>query len=159
MFLSSTQHYSTPTINSVNLNWESCSIRKVGFGYCWILPNNSGSSLISIRCSRLFYQAGRSTSSMQDHSRSSKKLCIWNIVRIFEVLQHIVINNSSQITGGKFIELCEELKIKVCHSSIYCPRGNGQIEIKNKAIIGGLKKRWNRQRKDVPSYYQRSKPG
>lgn len=46
------------------------------------------------------------------------------------------------------MEICEELRIQVHYSSIYCPQGNDQVEITNKAIVRGLEKKIEKARKE-----------
>jgi len=64
-----------------------------------------------------------------------------SIVCRFGVPQHIVTDNGTQFTGGKFSRMCEDLGTKLHFASVYRPQANGQVEVTNKAIVQGLKKK------------------
>lgn len=50
-------------------------------------------------------------------------------------------DNGSQFTGKDFEEALAQLKISHIRSSVAYPQANGQVEITNKAILQGIKKR------------------
>ncbi|XP_071741277.1 uncharacterized protein [Rutidosis leptorrhynchoides] len=56
-------------------------------------------------------------------------------------LVEIVLDNGKQFAEGIFLGFCERLKIKQTFTSVYHPQGNGQVEVTNKEIIKGIKKR------------------
>lgn len=64
-----------------------------------------------------------------------------NIVFRFGVPRVIVTDNGSQFTGKDFEEALSQLKITHIKSSVAYPQANGQVEITNKAILQGIKKR------------------
>ncbi|XP_017216818.2 uncharacterized protein LOC108194379 [Daucus carota subsp. sativus] len=64
-----------------------------------------------------------------------------NIVFRFGVPRVIVTDNGSQFTGKDFEEALGQLKITHIKSSVAYPQANGQVEITNKAILQGIKKR------------------
>jgi hypothetical protein len=59
----------------------------------------------------------------------------------FGVPMHIVTDNGTQFTGGEFTRLCENMGTRIHFSSVYRPQGNGQVEVTNRAIVQGLKKK------------------
>ena len=63
------------------------------------------------------------------------------IVFRFGVPRIIVTDNGSQFTGKDFEEALSQLKISHIKSSVAYPQANGQVEITNKAILQGIKKR------------------
>nr|XP_017239614.1 PREDICTED: uncharacterized protein K02A2.6-like [Daucus carota subsp. sativus] len=64
-----------------------------------------------------------------------------SIVFRFGVPRIIVTDNGSQFTGKDFEEALSQLKISHIRSSVAYPQANGQVEITNKAILQGIKKR------------------
>ncbi|WOG87731.1 hypothetical protein DCAR_0206962 [Daucus carota subsp. sativus] len=64
-----------------------------------------------------------------------------SIVFRFGVPRIIVTDNGSQFTGKDFEEALAQLKISHIKSLVAYPQANGQVEITNKAIMQGIKKR------------------
>ena len=63
------------------------------------------------------------------------------IVFRFGVPRIVVTDNGSQFTGKDFEDALTQLKISHIKSSVAYPQANGQVEITNKAILQGIKKR------------------
>jgi transposase InsO family protein len=53
----------------------------------------------------------------------------------------IITNNSTQFTGKKFFNFCDDNNIRVDWSAIAHPKTNGQVERANGMILQGLKPR------------------
>ncbi|XP_074347503.1 uncharacterized protein LOC141686362 [Apium graveolens] len=64
-----------------------------------------------------------------------------NIVYRFGVPRIMVKNNGTQFVGGDIERTFEQLKIQHFKASVAYPQGNGQVEITNKVILQGIKKR------------------
>src|SRR5438105_6164353 len=64
-----------------------------------------------------------------------------DIVVRFSVPNRIIIDNSTQFTGSKFKDWCEELGIKICYASVAHPQSNGQVERANGMVLQGIKSR------------------
>ena len=64
------------------------------------------------------------------------------IVFRFGVPRVVVTDNGSQFIGKDFEEALSQLKIKHLRSSVAYPQANGQVEVTNKTILQGLKKRF-----------------
>ena len=63
------------------------------------------------------------------------------IVFRFGVPRTIVTDNGTQFVGKDFESTMEQLKIKHVKASVAYPQANGQVEITNKAMLQGIKKR------------------
>ena len=70
------------------------------------------------------------------------KRFIWkNIVTQFGTLRTLVSNNGLQFDSKAFRQYYSDLGIKNRYSTPAYPQGNGQVEVVNKVIVNGLKKR------------------
>ena len=63
------------------------------------------------------------------------------IVTRFGVLDSLVSDNGLQFDSKAFREFCSNLGIKNKYSTPAYPQSNGQVEVVNKTIMNGLKKR------------------
>lgn len=63
------------------------------------------------------------------------------IVFRFAVPMSVVTDNGTQFMGEKFESMLSELKMKHLKASVAYPQANGQVEVSNRAILQGLKKR------------------
>ncbi|XP_074377708.1 uncharacterized protein LOC141719230 [Apium graveolens] len=59
----------------------------------------------------------------------------------FGIPRVVVTDNGTQFVGDKFIETLSQLKIKHIKSSVAYPQANGQVEVTNRIILQGIKKR------------------
>jgi transposase InsO family protein len=64
-----------------------------------------------------------------------------NIIHHFGVPNSIIIDNSTQFTGKKFLDFCEDDHIRVDWAVVAHPMTNGQVERANSMILQGLKPR------------------
>ena len=70
------------------------------------------------------------------------KKFVWNnIVTRFGILRTLISNNRLQFDSKAFRRYCCDLGITNRYSTSAYPQGNGQVEVVNKVIVGGLKKR------------------
>ena len=70
------------------------------------------------------------------------KKFVWkNIVSKFWVPNSLISDNGLQFNGKDFRAFCSDLGIKTRYSTPAYLQRNGQVEITNKAIMNGLKKR------------------
>ena len=70
-----------------------------------------------------------------------KKFLWKNIVTRFGVPQVLILDNGLQFDGKAFREYCSNLGIINRYSSPAYPQSHGQVEVTNKTIVNGLKKR------------------
>lgn len=63
-----------------------------------------------------------------------------SIVCHFGVPHHIITDNGSQFTKGKFSRMCKNPRIHLNFSSMYQSQGNDKVEVIKKSIVRGLKK-------------------
>jgi transposase InsO family protein len=64
-----------------------------------------------------------------------------NIIHPFGVPNSNITNNGTQFTGRKFLDFCEEHRIRVDWAAVAHPMTNGQVERANGMILQGLKPR------------------
>jgi transposase InsO family protein len=64
-----------------------------------------------------------------------------DIIHRFRVPNSIITDNSSQFTGKKLLEFCDEHHIRVDWVAVAHPQTNGQVERANDMILQGLKPR------------------
>jgi transposase InsO family protein len=64
-----------------------------------------------------------------------------SIVYRYGVPNIIINDNGTNFTSGKFQEFAKELGIKIKHASVAHPKSNGQVEMANRLVCAGLKKR------------------
>jgi transposase InsO family protein len=64
-----------------------------------------------------------------------------DIIHRFGVPNSIITDNSSQFTGRKLLEFCDEHHICVYWAAVAHPQTNGQVERANDMILQGLKPR------------------
>jgi hypothetical protein len=64
-----------------------------------------------------------------------------DIIYRFGILNTIITDNSTQLTGKKFLNFCDDNHIRVDWSAIAHPKTNGQVERANIMIMQGLKPR------------------
>ena len=64
-----------------------------------------------------------------------------DIIHRFGVPNSIIIDNSTQFTGKKFLQFCDEYHIRVDWAAVAHPRMNGQVERANGMVLQGLKPR------------------
>ena len=70
-----------------------------------------------------------------------KKFLWKNIVTRFGVPQVLILDNGLQFDGKAFRKYCSNLGIINRYSSPAYPQSYGQVEVTNKTIVNGLKKR------------------
>lgn len=63
------------------------------------------------------------------------------IVFRFGIPRIVVTDNGSQFVGEDFSSTLKELKVKHFKASVAYPQANGQVEVSNRTILQGLKKR------------------
>lgn len=67
---------------------------------------------------------------------------VWEyIVCRFGVPHVLVSDNGKQFAENPFKTWCEDMDIQQMFTSVAHPQGNGQVEVMNKAIVGGIKAR------------------
>lgn len=72
---------------------------------------------------------------------------LWrNIISRFGVPYAIISDNDTQFVAEGVNALCRKRGIKVHHSTVAYPQGNGQAEATNKAISAGIKRRLTNKR-------------
>jgi hypothetical protein len=64
-----------------------------------------------------------------------------NIIYYFGILNTIITDNGTQLTGKKFVNFCDDNHIRVYWSTIAHPKTNKQVERANGTILQGLKPR------------------
>jgi transposase InsO family protein len=64
-----------------------------------------------------------------------------NIIHRFGVPNSIITDNGTQFTGRKFLDFCEDHRIRVDWAAVAHPMTNGQVERANDMILQGLKPR------------------
>ena len=70
------------------------------------------------------------------------KRFVWkNIVTQFSISHVLISDNGLQFNSKMFRKYCGELGITNRYSTPAYPQGNGQVEVINKVILSGLKKR------------------
>src|SRR4051812_24460578 len=65
---------------------------------------------------------------------------IKSIIFRFNVPHSIITNNGTNFIAAEFQNFCQELGIKINHASVAHPKFNGQLEIANGLVCGGIKK-------------------
>ena len=71
----------------------------------------------------------------------AKKFVWKNIVTQFGVPRTLISDNGLQFDSKSFKRYCCDLGIMKRYSIPTYPQGNGQVEVVNKVIVNGLKKR------------------
>ena len=67
---------------------------------------------------------------------------LWkNIISRFGVPYAIISDNGTQFVAEAIEKLCKKHNIRIIHSSVSYPQGNGQAEASNKTILAGIKRR------------------
>ncbi|KAL0427162.1 UNVERIFIED_CONTAM: hypothetical protein Slati_2891000 [Sesamum latifolium] len=70
---------------------------------------------------------------------------IWkNIVCRFGVPREIISDNDRQFQGRRLQEWCQGLHIKQRFTSVAHPQSNGQVEVTNRILVQGIKRRLER---------------
>ncbi|KAL0394717.1 UNVERIFIED_CONTAM: hypothetical protein Slati_4437900 [Sesamum latifolium] len=70
---------------------------------------------------------------------------IWkNIVCHFGVPREIISDNGRQFQGRRIHEWCQGLHIKQRFTSVAHPQSNGQVEVTNRILVQGIKRRLER---------------
>ena len=54
--------------------------------------------------------------------------------------KQLVIDNAQDFKSNSMVDFCNKYKIKLVHSTPYCPQGNGLAESSNKSLIRVIKK-------------------
>lgn len=62
------------------------------------------------------------------------------MVCIFGLPMELLTHNGRQFIRKLFLTFYEELKIKLCHSTLYKPQENNQVKSSNKILINIMKK-------------------
>ncbi|XP_074373651.1 uncharacterized protein LOC141714000 [Apium graveolens] len=70
------------------------------------------------------------------------------IVMRFGILMVLILDNEPQFVGSDFEAYLKELDIKHKRASVAHPLGNGQVEVTNRTILRGLKKRLEESKKN-----------
>jgi transposase InsO family protein len=74
--------------------------------------------------------------------RSEQAVAVFtNIIHRFGVPNSIITDNGTQFTGRKFLDFCEDHRIRVDWAAVAHPMTNGQVECANSMILQGLKPR------------------
>ena len=71
----------------------------------------------------------------------AKKFVWKNIVTQFGIPYTLILDNGLQFDSKTFRRYCYDQGIKNKYSTLAYPQGNGQVEVVNKVIVSGLKKR------------------
>ncbi|KAL0431901.1 UNVERIFIED_CONTAM: Gag-Pol polyprotein [Sesamum radiatum] len=67
---------------------------------------------------------------------------IWkNILCRFEIPREIIVDNDRQFQGQKIQEWCQGMRIKQRFTTLAHPQANGQVEVTNRILVQGIKKR------------------
>ena len=67
---------------------------------------------------------------------------LWkNIISRFGVPYAIISDNGTQFVAEAIEKLCKKYNVRIFHSSVSYPQGNGQAEASNKTISAGIKRR------------------
>ncbi|KAL0409673.1 UNVERIFIED_CONTAM: hypothetical protein Sradi_1901700 [Sesamum radiatum] len=67
---------------------------------------------------------------------------IWrNIIFCFGIPREIVSDNGRQFQGRKIQEWCQGLRIKQRFTTVVHPQSNGQVEVTNRILVQGIKRR------------------
>ncbi|KAL0378510.1 UNVERIFIED_CONTAM: hypothetical protein Sradi_3156500 [Sesamum radiatum] len=70
---------------------------------------------------------------------------IWkNIICRFGIPREIISDNGRQFQGRKIQELCQGLRIKQRFTTVAHPQANGQVEVTNRILVQGIKRRLER---------------
>ncbi|KAL0404564.1 UNVERIFIED_CONTAM: hypothetical protein Sradi_2097200 [Sesamum radiatum] len=70
---------------------------------------------------------------------------IWkNIICRFGILREIISDNGHQFQGRKIQEWCQGLRIKQRFTTVAHPQANGQVEVTNRILVQGIKRRLER---------------
>jgi transposase InsO family protein len=64
-----------------------------------------------------------------------------NIIHHFGVLNSIITDNSTQFTGKRFLEFCDDHHIRVDWAAVAHPQMNRQVERANNMVLQGPKPR------------------
>jgi hypothetical protein len=73
---------------------------------------------------------------------------VFEIMYRFNVRNNINTDNGTQFIATKFIDFCDNARIKVNYALVSRPQSNGQVEQSNSMILQGLK----------PKFFDRLKP-
>jgi hypothetical protein len=82
----------------------------------------------------------RGSPHLQNQVRASGTI-LPDIIHRFGVPNSIIIDNGTQFTDRKFLELCDDYHICVDWSAVAHPKINGQVKHANGMILQGLKPR------------------
>ncbi|KAL0373479.1 UNVERIFIED_CONTAM: hypothetical protein Sradi_3263600 [Sesamum radiatum] len=67
---------------------------------------------------------------------------IWrNIICRFGIPREIISDNGHQFQGQKIQEWCQSLRIKQRFTTVAHPQANGQVEVTNRILVQGIKRR------------------
>ncbi|KAL0455179.1 UNVERIFIED_CONTAM: hypothetical protein Slati_0857100 [Sesamum latifolium] len=70
---------------------------------------------------------------------------IWkNIICRFGIPREIISDNDRQFQGRKIQEWCQGLRIKQRFTTVAHPQANGQVEVTNRILVQGIKRRLER---------------
>ncbi|KAL0426480.1 UNVERIFIED_CONTAM: hypothetical protein Slati_2822800 [Sesamum latifolium] len=70
---------------------------------------------------------------------------IWkNIICHFGIPREIISDNGRQFQGRKIQEWCQGLRIKQRFTTVAHPQANGQVEVTNRILVQGIKRRLER---------------
>ncbi|KAL0367029.1 UNVERIFIED_CONTAM: hypothetical protein Sradi_3593000 [Sesamum radiatum] len=72
------------------------------------------------------------------------KFILKNIVRRFGIPREIIPDNSRQFQGRKIQEWCQGMRIKQRFTTVAHPQANGQVEVTNRILVQGIKRRLER---------------
>ncbi|KAL0421739.1 UNVERIFIED_CONTAM: putative protein K02A2.6 [Sesamum latifolium] len=72
------------------------------------------------------------------------KFILKNIICRFGILREIISDNGHQFQGRKIQEWCQGLRIKQRFTTVAHPQANGQVEVTNRILVQGIKRRLER---------------
>jgi len=104
-------------------------------------PNAAGNKRYLLVCTDYFTKWVEAEPLANIRDIDAKRFVWKNIVTQFGITHILISDNGLQFDGKTFRSYCYDLGIMNRYSTMAYPQGNGQVEVINKVIVGGLNKR------------------
>ncbi|KAL0462867.1 UNVERIFIED_CONTAM: hypothetical protein Slati_0174300 [Sesamum latifolium] len=138
-FLSHTSASRTPHYNVVPL-----PLHAVGDGHCRPFPSGRGSEEVPPVAIDYFTKWVEAEPLARITEGEVMKFIWKNIVCHFEIPREIISDNDRQFQGRRIQEWCHGLHIRQRFTTVVHPQANGQVEVTNRILVQGIKRRLQR---------------
>ncbi|KAL0439133.1 UNVERIFIED_CONTAM: hypothetical protein Slati_2396300 [Sesamum latifolium] len=134
----------TPARITTHHHAVALSLHTVGYRHCRSFPSSPRPKKVFVGRHRLFYQMSGTEPLARITEGEVMKLIWKNIVCRFGVPREIISDNGRQFQGRRIQEWCQGLHIKQRFTSVAHPQSNGQVEVTNRILVQGIKRRLER---------------